>query len=299
MGEKIARTVLRVGKLRALLIAASVTVLVYCIIQIAGYYVASAQSEQAYDRIGELYHSDEDLQAIAEPSSSSTPSPSPPPTPIAPALPVALPDPSPTPGLEAALQLKPIQPERAVRFAELAKSNPDVVGWLHIPDTKLDYPVVQTEDNAYYLSHGFDQRESIAGAIFMDYRNEYDKPAPNTILYGHHMKNGSMFGSLIKYRDESHFKANRIITFDTLHYEMRWEIFSVYVTDTSFDYIRTEFNDDASYIRFLEQIQSKSIYPTEVQLNASDRILTLSTCEYDFDSARLVIHAKLIIDTSD
>ncbi|MFC5530513.1 class B sortase [Cohnella yongneupensis] len=301
-GQKLVRALFRIVRVRTLLIVASLTVLIYCVVQIAAYYIASAESEHTYDRIGELYH--KDAQA-ATPAPSPSPVPlfaavRPSPTPIPfPTLPSVLPSPMPTPMPEPEPEaaLHPISPKQTAKFAELAELNPDVAGWLHIPDTKVDYPVVQTEDNAYYLSHSFDKRESIAGTLFMDYRNDREEPDRNTILYGHHMKNGTMFGSLIKYRKEAYYDANRIISFDTLNYEMRWEIFSVYVTDTSFDYIRTEFEDDEAYVRFLKEIQSRSIYPSEVSLDASDRILTLSTCEYDFKSARLVIHAKLIVDS--
>ncbi|BBH24940.1 SrtB family sortase [Paenibacillus baekrokdamisoli] len=180
------------------------------------------------------------------------------------------------------------------RFAQLKEINEDIVGWIQIPDTEIDYPIVQGEDNEYYLKHTFEKIKNVSGAIFMDYRNDPELQDANTIVYGHHMKNGTMFKALQNYKDLDFFNKHRIIMYDTPtgHYE--WEVFSVYVTSTEFYYIQPTFKTNEQYATFLNKIHSKSMHPSEITLVDQDRILTLSTCSYEFDNARLVIHARLL-----
>ena len=114
------------------------------------------------------------------------------------------------------------------------------------------------------------------------------------ILYGHNMKNGSMFHNLSEYKNEDVFYNTPVIRFDTLYQDYEWEVFSAYVTDTDFYFIDTAFENDAEWLDFLRQIQQKSMYETDVRLTADDVVLTLCTCSYEFDDARFVIHARLI-----
>ncbi|NTW71548.1 MAG: class B sortase [Eubacteriaceae bacterium] len=180
------------------------------------------------------------------------------------------------------------------KFTELQKVNGDTAGWIKIDDTMIDYPVVRTIENEYYLAHDFYKNESKAGTIFMDYRNLGDGIDRNVILYGHNMKDGSMFKDLMKYKDRSFFDSHRFIQFDTLLEETKWEIFSVYVTGTDFYYIDTDFSTDEEYQVFLDTLQKKSLFPTDVRLTAADQILTLSTCSYEFDNARFVVQARKV-----
>lgn len=180
------------------------------------------------------------------------------------------------------------------KFLELLKVNKDVVGWIKVPDTVIDYPVMQSTDNKYYLEHDINGKKLKSGSIFMDYRNTPAGENWNTILYGHHMKNGTMFKDLMKYKKKDFFKKNRVISFDTLYGNSRWEIFSVYITDIYFDYIQTRFETTEEYLGFLNRITNKSLYKSDVKLGENDKILTLSTCTYEFDNARLAIHARLL-----
>lgn len=180
------------------------------------------------------------------------------------------------------------------KFNELLKKNEEVVGWLKIEGTVIDYPIAQAVDNEFYLKRDIYKEKSVAGSIFMDYRDDIESENKNTILYGHYMKNGSMFGELKNYKRKSNFENNSIIEFDTLYNSEKWEIFSVYTTDVNFDYIRTDFNTKQEYKFFLDTLQSKSIHKSDVKLTEDDVILTLSTCSYDFSNARFVVHAKLI-----
>ena len=181
-------------------------------------------------------------------------------------------------------------------FSAALQQNPDIVGRITIEGCDIAYLVTQTTDNKTYLSVGYDRQESRGGAIFLDYRCdiEADPLCGHYILYGHNMKNGSMFHNLMEYKDADFFSANRIFRFDTLYEDYEWEIFSAYVTDTDFYYIQTDFRNDEEWLAFLHTIQQKSKFGTDVQLTADDVVLTLSTCTYEFDDARFVIHARLI-----
>lgn len=180
-------------------------------------------------------------------------------------------------------------------FAAVLDINEDIVGRVSIDALDINYLVTQGLDNDYYLHMGYDRKKNSSGAIFLDYRCniDLDPLKGHYILYGHNMKNGSMFHNLMQYKDEKFFYNNRIIRFDTLYEDYEWDIFSAYVTDTSFYFIDTTFKDDADWLDFLHTIQDKSIYPTNTQLSADDVILTLCTCTYEFDDARFVIHARL------
>ena len=182
-------------------------------------------------------------------------------------------------------------------FDELLKQNEDVVGWITVDGTQIDYPILQAEDNIKYLNRNFYHDESRAGSIFLDYRNDIRlTDERNIVIYGHRMKDGSMFQHITKFLDEDFFNEHRTIEFDTLHEHYEAEIFAVYNTLTSFDYIQTYFEDDADFETLLTEIKSYSKFPTDVEVTANDKIITLSTCDYllDQNEGRLVLHAKLI-----
>lgn len=180
------------------------------------------------------------------------------------------------------------------KFKPLLEMNDEVVGWLRIADTPVDYPVVQTDDNEYYLTHDVKKEENITGSIFMDYRNNIKGYNRNTILYSHSMKNGTMFGAVLRYESRWNFENKPIIEFDTLYGDEEWEIFSAYKTDTSFDYIRTDFDSDEDFQAYLDGVKAKSLHESDVEVTARDRILTLSTCYHGLKDGRFVIHAKLV-----
>lgn len=184
--------------------------------------------------------------------------------------------------------------EKAVldRYSELIKRNGELVGWLYIPGTRIDYPVVRGKDNVFYLSHGFDKAPAKAGAVFMDYRNNGGAEQLHTILYGHNMRDGSMFRDLMKYRNEAFLLDHKRIEFHTLYEEFEWEIFSVYVTSIDFYYIETNFSSPGEYEDFIHSILVRSMFNTGIVPTAEDAILTLSTCTNVFENARFVVHAR-------
>ncbi|GGM38695.1 SrtB family sortase [Paraliobacillus quinghaiensis] len=191
-------------------------------------------------------------------------------------------------------QGKKVRKEVMSNFQSLLEINPSTVGWIRISNTPIDYPVVQGANNDYYLRNNFKNEKNKAGSIFMDYRNSPNSLDRNTIIYGHHMKDGSMFAGLTKYKEEEFLLENPVIVFNSKYEELHWEIFSVYVTDTDFNYIKPDFETDVEFEGFLQTVKEKSLFSTDVDVNSEDKILTLSTCVYDFDDARLVVQAKLI-----
>lgn len=192
-------------------------------------------------------------------------------------------------------QQTPIIPDKSILkvFLELREkfNNEDIVGFLKINDTRISYPVVHGTDNSFYLNHDISKKENVAGSIFMDADNSVDDFSQNTIVYGHNMKDQSMFHNVRYYiTDENFYSLHKYITFKTLYEDTKWEIFSFYSTGTDFDYIQTNFSSD----EFLQEIKNKSIYETGVYITPQDKILTLSTCKNDAADSRYVIHAKLI-----
>ncbi|NOU94523.1 class B sortase [Paenibacillus sp. LMG 31456] len=181
-------------------------------------------------------------------------------------------------------------------FHGLLTVNPDITGWLKIADTLIDYPIVRAEDNEYYLSRNYKREDAKAGSIFMDFRNDVTTDSSNTILYGHRMKDGSMFGDLKKYMNRDFFETHRRISYDTLYASYDVEVFSVYYTTTDFNYIETEFSGPEDRLQFYDSIRQRSMYKSEDTLTEQDRLLTLSTCDYTLDpnEGRLVVHGRLV-----
>ncbi len=181
-----------------------------------------------------------------------------------------------------------------VDFSNLAKMNSEVVAWLSVNGTNINYPVVQHKDNEYYLNHTFNGSKNNAGWVFLDYRNQINTWEKNTIIYAHGRQNGSMFGSLKNILKESWYqqKENHIIRLSTPNQNSLWQVFSVYRIPTTNDYIQTSFSSNTSFQTFLEKMKNRSIYDFQVELNQEDTVLTLSTC-YD-DNDKVVLHAKYI-----
>ncbi len=180
-------------------------------------------------------------------------------------------------------------------YKDLPARNPDVRGWVRQEGTAIDYPVLQGADNDWYLSHNIDGEKAVSGSIVLDFRVDIQNLGRNTPLYGHNMKRGHMFHSLVDYKTEKYFKAHPTIRFDTLYDEMEWEIVGVYVVDSNYNYVITmDFEDDAAYREFLDDITERTIYPLREPLTLEDKILTMVTCSYEFDGARTIIQAKLV-----
>lgn len=180
-----------------------------------------------------------------------------------------------------------------VNFDELKSANADTVAWIKVEGTNIDYPVVQTSDNKYYLTHSFDKSYNEAGWVFADYRNSLvdDK---NLVIYGHARLNETMFGSLKNVTKSFWYENsdNYVIKLSTPTVNSSWLVFSTYIIPAEDYYITTNFVDDMSFYEFIKILRARSVYDYNVELNSSDRILTLSTCYSD--NKRVVLHAKLI-----
>ena len=180
-------------------------------------------------------------------------------------------------------------------FDTLKKINPDIVGYIEVNNTNINYPIVKSNDNKYYLNHSFTKNLSKRGAIFLDYRNDLDDLSRNNIIYGHGLVDKTMFGSLNNLLDEEWFnnKDNHYIRIITDNRIMIFKIFSVYTIDKESYYIKTYFSNNKYFKEFLETIVKRSIHKFNINVSPSDRILTLSTCKNDFGK-RIVVHAKLL-----
>lgn len=180
-----------------------------------------------------------------------------------------------------------------VNFDNLKKINSDVVGWIKVNGTNINYPFVQSKDNKYYLTHSFSKSYNNAGWVFLDYRNNNINNR-NTIIYAHGRTDKTMFGTLRKVLNNGWINNtnNYVIKISTEKENSLWQIFSIYHIPTTNDYLQTEFKDEREYQRFLNILKNRSNHNFNTSITSNDTILTLSTC-YN-DSEKMVVHAKLI-----
>ena len=172
--------------------------------------------------------------------------------------------------------------------------NKDIVGWLKVNNTNIDYPFVKYIDNKYYLTHNLNKEKSTAGWIFLDYRNNINLKNKNSIIYGHARKDKTMFGTL-KYVLKKEWyknKENQIININIKNKKYKYKIFSIYTIKKENYYLQTEFKEDKEYKNFLNILKGRSIYNFKVDTKKINYILTLSTCYKD--DKRVVVHAKLV-----
>ena len=180
-----------------------------------------------------------------------------------------------------------------VNFDNLKKINSDVVGWIKVNGTNINYPFVQSKDNKYYLTHSFSKSYNNAGWVFLDYRNNNINNR-NTIIYAHGRTDKTMFGTLRKVLNNGWINNtnNYVIKISTEKENSLWQIFSIYHIPTTNDYLQTEFKDKREYQRFLNILKNRSNHNFNTSITSNDTILTLSTC-YN-DSEKMVVNAKLI-----
>lgn len=182
---------------------------------------------------------------------------------------------------------------RISNFNKLKEINSEIIGWINIPNTNIDYPILKTTNNSYYLQYNYYKEYSFSGSIFMDFRNDSSLKDSNTIIYGHNMGSNDMFAQLTKYKDKNFFKNNTTIYIDLEGFRYYYKIFSAYTTDSYQENIPYKF-DEIKFIDYLNLIKSKSIFSNEDEIVEDDNIISLVTCDYNFTNARLVLHARLI-----
>lgn len=186
-------------------------------------------------------------------------------------------------------------------YQAILNKNQRLIGWVKIVDTIIDYPVMQTVNNEYYLNHNFNQEEDKNGCIFMDYQCDVVKGCDNIILYGHHMKSGKMFGTLNKYSSQSYYEEHPVIQFDTIYEKGEYQVMYVFRSkvyseeDVNFKYYQfINAVSEKEFYSYLNEMAALSLYDTGVTATYGDKLLTLSTCDYQEKKGRFVVVAKKI-----
>ena len=194
-----------------------------------------------------------------------------------------------------------IVPDILEEYKTLYSLNKKLIGWIKIDDTYIDYPVLQTSNNEYYMNHNFDQEEDKNGSIFLDTNCSILPRSTNLIIYGHHMRSGRMFGQLNKYSSEDFYEEHKYIQFDTIYEKGTYEVMYVFrskiYTESEIVFKYYQFYDASSETEFnsyMREMAEMSLYDTGVTAEYGDELLTLSTCDYYTDNGRFVVVAKKI-----
>lgn len=186
------------------------------------------------------------------------------------------------------------QPPISINFEKLQEKSPAVVAWIYCEDSLINYPVVQAPDNDYYLERDYTGNYDPSGAIFTD---EADNPGfvdSNTIIYGHHMADMSMFASLEYWLKEDYFRSHPVMWLLTPEQNYRVELFSVYPTIATSETYTIYYQPRQEFDGYLRQVKAWSLYQTEVELESDAHYVVLSTCAYNYDEGRTVLHGKLV-----
>lgn len=184
-------------------------------------------------------------------------------------------------------------------FQELYRKNPDIVGWLKIDGTRIEYPIMQNQqDSQYYLNHDFDRKKNKNGLPFLDAHSRING-SDILLIHGHHMKSGAMFADLMKYKKESYYKEHATFQFTTLYEKEEYEIVAVILskvyrqTDNVFKYYQIEkVGTPAEFDSYIQNIQKLALYDTGVTARHGDKLIVLSTCEYSTEDGRLAVVAR-------
>lgn len=216
-----------------------------------------------------------------------------------------LPQTEPAPEADATMPSAPVENTEPVilpEYAALYAQNSDMVGWIRIEDTKINYPVVQSPDSPnFYLDHGFDKEKTDYGCPYVAEICDVSKPSDNLIIYGHHKKNGTMFTALTKFQRKSFWEDHKTFTFDTLYEKQTYEVIAVFktvvYTKSAREFKYYQFADAQTpeqFDTYISKCKEKALYDTGVSAEYGDKLITLSTCEYSSKNGRLVLVAKRI-----
>lgn len=249
-------------------------------------YKSASEIESLTGEISDLLEQFEYLEPIpADPEPEPEPNPNPNPEPT-----------TPTTTKPKSTYVSPYYKNYGKVISVLKQNNPDTVGWLTVNNTTVNYPVVQSNNNSYYLNHDFNRASNSLGWIFMDYRNNARDLDQNTVIYGHNIAKAKiMFGNLSATLKSSWYtKAdNQYITFNTEQGDMKWRIFSIYTIAATNDYLYNTFETQTQFLEFINKMKSRSIYDFGCEVKENDKIVTLSTCQSNGKN-RLVVHAVLV-----
>lgn len=199
-------------------------------------------------------------------------------------------------------QTETTEPEERPDYSEYVAKNPETVGWITIPGTNINAPVLQTVDNDYYMDHNFEQESEYRGAIFMDYRNDASDLDANTIIYGHNSYDGKVFSDLAQYDDIEFYKEHPMIEFNTLDKYYQWKIYAVIITNQ----VPTEDNgyvfnfiyphmEGPNFKGYVQELNKRTLYYTGVDIKDGDRILTLSSCCRNLDTSNYRAKTSIVV----
>lgn len=238
--------------------------------RVVDYYLNSRAQSQLYDDLAMIVEDSKDETEASEPSSEP-------------------------PETEPEETEPPTEPPMLDEYLELYELNPDMVGWLKIEDTKINYPVMQSpQDPNFYLYRDFYRNYNVNGCLYAQESCDINTPSDNITIFGHHMKNGSMFYGLDKFRNQQYWENHKTFTFDTLYYHHTYEIFAVFKTSASGDFAYHAFvnaADEAEFDEFIAKCKELSYFDTGITPVYGDKIICLSTCEYSLYNGRLVVAA--------
>ena len=205
--------------------------------------------------------------------------------------------------LEEIQEMKPVVPDTdsnvteeqlpLMEFDTLKESNSDIIAWLTVPDTKIDYPIVQAKDNDFYLLRDVKKRSNKNGTLFLDYHANAGFIDFNNVIYGHHMESGKMFQNLIKFKEKTFWDATLAATLYTSEYTYRLEFFAVAVVRQDSKLYEYVFESPSDREAHIANIYSEAKFSRDIGMTERDRIIALSTCSYEFKDARTIVFARL------
>ena len=178
-------------------------------------------------------------------------------------------------------------------FNKLKSKNSDYRFWIKVKNTNIDFPVVQGNDNSFYLKHDFYKSSSFSGCPFVHYRNDIKKDQ-NIIIYGHNMRNNNMFNQLEKFKNFSFFNNDNDIVVTDEEGQHIYKVFSAYTAKSNEQICKTNYSNKDEFLKEINDMKSKSLFKKDIQFNKDDRIITLVTCTYEINDGRLIVEGKLI-----
>ena len=196
----------------------------------------------------------------------------------------------------------PTKTSRMLELEELQKENSDIVAWIEIENTDINYPVLQGSDNTFYMRHNYKKDYSINGSIFLDKDYVWDPPSSNLLIYGHNNQNGTMFEDLLKYRNKNFYDAHPVIHFTTNSEDAYYEIISAFPsqvyyksqTDVFKYYYFVNAHNEKEFYEYVRNVKNSGLYDTGKTAEFGDQLMTLSTCAYHTKDGRFVVVAKRI-----
>lgn len=196
--------------------------------------------------------------------------------------------------------------DRKEQLENVRQINNDIIGWIKIDNTNIDNPVLIPPKNnsVYYLYRNYKKEKTRYGSLFVD-PNININDCKNIVIYGHHMRDGSMFANVMKFSDLDFYKQNPVFQFDTIDKTGDWKIISIFKSNTRedqgevFEYLKVDFEDDSEFLNYIYNVRERSLIDTPVDVNEKDELVTLSTCSYEFEDFRTVLVARIVrIDES-